>query len=111
MWFAISNVYLSVNIITTLLPAQENFFIFGNAQATHWVSSLLWPVPGISLLISRFKVNNGIIWVYIAFVSLQFFFAVGNRPKAERKFYWISFLFFAIIACELAFIAHIYMSH
>ena len=35
-------------------------------------------------------VNQGLKWVYLAFLALQFVLALGNRPKGERMAYTVT---------------------
>lgn len=68
-------------IIIELLP-QQNVFLFGTEEITHWV-------------------NLVIIWIFYGTVGLQFILALGNRPKGEPLMYKISFCIFAFVAYYL----------
>ncbi|KAJ7095345.1 glycosyltransferase family 2 protein [Mycena belliarum] len=80
-WFALANIWLTFSIIIDLLPSQ-GIVIFGTASITHWV-------------------NNGFKWLYLAFLSLQFVLALGNRPKGERAAYSITLWVYAFLAVYL----------
>ena len=43
-------------------------------------------------------VNQGLKWVYLAFLALQFVLALGNRPKGERMAYTVTlwYVFFGL---------------
>ncbi|PPQ72193.1 hypothetical protein CVT26_006924 [Gymnopilus dilepis] len=80
-WFALANLWLTFSIIIDLLPNQ-NIFLFGNAEITHWV-------------------NLSFKWLYLSFLGLQFILALGNRPKGERIPYAITFWVYAFLGAYL----------
>jgi len=80
-WFALANIWLTFSIIIDLLPSQ-GLILFGTATVTHWV-------------------NLGLKWIYLAFLTLQFILALGNRPKGERTLYTITLWVYAFLAIYL----------
>ncbi|PPR06579.1 hypothetical protein CVT24_001760 [Panaeolus cyanescens] len=80
-WFALANLWLTFSIIIDLLPEQQ-IFVFGNAEVTHWINLVLK-------------------WIYLSFLALQFVLALGNRPKGERIPYAITLWVYAVLAVYL----------
>lgn len=82
-WFAPANFWLTFSIIIKFLP--DNILEHSSTtvqEVLHWV-------------------NLGCEWVYIFFLMLQFVLALGNRPKAEKPLYILSFLVFAVMGLYL----------
>ncbi|KAI9684511.1 MAG: Chitin synthase, class 2 [Trizodia sp. TS-e1964] len=85
-WLSLSSFWLTTSVIMDLTgtPSQANgmtAFPFG-ATATPIVNTILK-------------------YLYLAFVSLQFILALGNRPKGSRYTYITSFVVFAVIQLYL----------
>ncbi|KAJ7139674.1 glycosyltransferase family 2 protein [Mycena epipterygia] len=79
-WFALANLWLTFSIIIDLLPSQG--IVFGTVVFIHWV-------------------NQGLKWIYLVFLALQFVLALGNRPKAERFAYTLTMGVYAVLAVYL----------
>ncbi len=86
-FFALANIINSFVIIVNLLP-EQGVFAFGTAGITYWA-------------------NLVIVWIFYAFVGLQFILALGNRPKGEPLMYKISFCVFGFVAYYLLVCAFI----
>ncbi|CAE6538549.1 unnamed protein product [Rhizoctonia solani] len=82
-WFALANLWLTFSIIIELLPNQK-VYAFGTEAVT-------------------FYVNQAFEWIYLAFLTLQFVLALGNRPKGERMAYFITLCVFAFLGAYLIF--------
>ncbi|KAG6821246.1 Chitin synthase, class 1 [Arthromyces matolae] len=80
-WFALANLWLTFSIIIELAPDQ-GIVIFGTQEVTHWV-------------------NEALKWIYLAFLTVQFVLALGNRPKGERLIYTITLWVYAVLAIYL----------
>lgn len=82
-WFALANLWLTFSIIIELLPSLSTpIIIFGTSAITYWV-------------------NQGLKWVYLAFLALQFVLALGNRPKGERMAYTVTLCVYAVLSLYL----------
>ncbi|KAG6814208.1 Chitin synthase, class 1 [Tricholoma furcatifolium] len=80
-WFSLANMWLTFSIIVDLCPTQ-GIVIFGTQEITHWV-------------------NEALKWVYLAFLTMQFVLALGNRPKGERFIYAVTLWVYAVLAVYL----------
>nr|XP_019044727.1 chitin synthase [Kwoniella bestiolae CBS 10118]OCF23657.1 chitin synthase [Kwoniella bestiolae CBS 10118] len=81
-WFALANLWLTFSIIINLVPAGSNINLFVTAEVTYWVNLVL-------------------MWIYMAFLMLQFVLALGNRPKGEKGLYLLTLWVFAVLAAYL----------
>ncbi|WWD19088.1 hypothetical protein CI109_103546 [Kwoniella shandongensis] len=81
-WFALANLWLTFSIIIDLVPSGSNINLFVTSEATHWVNLVL-------------------LWIYMAFLMLQFVLALGNRPKGEKGLYLLTLWVFAVLAAYL----------
>ncbi|CED84153.1 glycosyltransferase family 2 protein [Phaffia rhodozyma] len=83
-WFALANVWLTFSIIVSLVPTLSPgpIYLFGTPAVTIWV-------------------NNGLQWLYLSLLMLQFVLALGNRPKGERFLYVMTLTIFAILSAYL----------
>ncbi|RSH88762.1 Chitin synthase, class 2 [Saitozyma podzolica] len=81
-WFALANLWLTFAIIIELVPSSTHIDIFGTDDVTHWVNLVL-------------------MWIYLAFLALQFVLALGNRPKGERMLYLVTLWVYALLAAYL----------
>ncbi|KAK8854766.1 hypothetical protein IAR55_003505 [Kwoniella newhampshirensis] len=81
-WFALANLWLTFSIIIDLVPSGSKINLFVTAEATHWVNLVL-------------------MWIYMAFLMLQFVLALGNRPKGEKGLYLLTLWVFTILAAYL----------
>ncbi|WWC71534.1 uncharacterized protein I206_105492 [Kwoniella pini CBS 10737] len=81
-WFALANLWLTFSIIINLVPAGSNINLFVTAEVTYWVNLVL-------------------MWIYMAFLMLQFVLALGNRPKGEKGLYLLTLWVYAVLAAYL----------
>ncbi|KAF8581974.1 glycosyltransferase family 2 protein [Ramaria rubella] len=79
-WFALANLWLTFSLIIDL--TVNTVVIFGTADITHWI-------------------NLAFKWIYLAFLTLQFVLALGNRPKGERLTYAITLWVYAFLSLYL----------
>ncbi|EOR03651.1 hypothetical protein E3P92_02229 [Wallemia ichthyophaga] len=89
-WFSISCLWLTFSIVITLLSKQGTgdtpIYSFGTPVVTYWF-------------------NRSFQWIWAFIVICQFVLALGNKPKAERTFYNISFFVFGILGLYLIYSA------
>ncbi|KAJ8502894.1 hypothetical protein ONZ45_g11340 [Pleurotus djamor] len=79
-WFALANLWLSFSIIIELLPTQGVVLV--SRPFAHWFNATLE-------------------WIYLAFLTLQFVLALGNRPKGERLAYTVTMAVYAVLSVYL----------
>lgn len=73
-WFALANLWLTFSIIITMMPElSPPVYLFGSAAVTFWV-------------------NSALMWIYLAFLAMQFILALGSRPKGEKGLYIATFV-------------------
>ncbi|KAG5636727.1 Chitin synthase, class 1 [Sphagnurus paluster] len=80
-WFSLANLWLTFSIIIDLLPSQ-GIVIGGHVIVIHWI-------------------NQGLKWLYLSCLALQFVLALGNRPKGERAAYSATLWIYAILSVYL----------
>lgn len=74
-WFALANLWLTFSIIITMMPKMDPkpVYLFGTEPITYWV-------------------NSALMWIYLAFLAMQFILALGSRPKGEKSLYLATFM-------------------
>ncbi|KAM0791469.1 hypothetical protein ACM66B_005922 [Microbotryomycetes sp. NB124-2] len=105
-WFQLANYYLTFSIIISLVAnsLRSPNDIAGADDTTKkcWSGSFLQDDTGDSF--DWLGLVNWIIQVvYLGFLGLQIILALGNRPKAERFFYTLSFSVYALFSAYLIF--------
>ncbi|KAK4056773.1 hypothetical protein OIO90_002325 [Microbotryomycetes sp. JL221] len=103
-WFQLANYFLTFSIIITLVAdsLRSPNDIAGADDVTKrcWSGSFLQDDTGDSF--DWLGLVNWIVQVvYLAFLGLQIILALGNRPKAERGFYTLSFSVYALFSAYL----------
>ncbi|KAK4997799.1 Chitin synthase, class 3 [Elasticomyces elasticus] len=85
-WFSLASFWLTTSVIMDLVgtPSKNN----GNTA---------WPFGKSATPI----VNTILLYIYLAFLLLQFILALGNRPKGSRLSYIVSFVVFGVIQAYL----------
>lgn len=78
-WFALANLWLTFAIIIQYLPK-----VLLRGYGDVWLIVFHW-------------VNLVLMWVYGFILALQFIYALGNRPKAERVAYALSLVVFGLL--------------
>lgn len=105
-WFSVGNYYLTFSIIISIVAKSlrsPNDIAGGDPETIRcWSGSFLEDNTGdsfnwLDLVNWLFKV------IYLIFLALQVILALGNRPKAEKLTYTISFLVFAFFSLYLIF--------
>ncbi|KAK3686956.1 Chitin synthase, class 3 [Vermiconidia calcicola] len=82
-WFTLASYWLTTKVILDLVGGQPSDT---NSQRCWPFGNTVTPI-----------LNIIIVYLYIAFVLLQFILALGNRPKGSRWSYIVSFVFFGIV--------------
>jgi chitin synthase len=85
-WFNLANAWLTFEVIIDLAALQRPIF-HGATQTFN---------DGIFLFL-RTSANVVIKCLYVGLLVLQFLLALGNRPKATKWWYFISFTIFGLI--------------